>query len=234
MKVFHAGMPAWKKAGGRVVTEPSAVERWIAGGDSFVLVDLRDAAAARQGFIPGAVSVPEKDLALWKDRFPRDTKAPVVLYDAGEASAAAFAAVRGWGYVNTSVLKGGRTAWTGKLATGGLAGEIVYVKRLAPGEIPADEFKRIAAARPKGTILVDVREPPVDGTLPGALSIPESQLAARVKEIPKEADVVIHCNTGILAKRAHELLAASGYRRARYLNAVIVIGASGAYEVTEK
>ncbi|HET8541556.1 MAG TPA: rhodanese-like domain-containing protein [Anaeromyxobacter sp.] len=187
-----------------------------------------------QGFIPSAVNVPAKDLAAWKERFPKDTKAPIVLYDASDAGLEPFATVRGWGYPNTSVLSGGRAAWTGKVATGALAPAIAYQKRLAPGEIPADELRKIAQARPAGTLLVDVREPPVDGVLPGALSIPESQLAGRLKEIPRNREVVIHCNTGILARRAYDLLAGKGYRKVRWANAVVMVGANGAYEVTEK
>jgi rhodanese-related sulfurtransferase len=233
VKVFHAGLPAWKKAGGLVVTEPAAVQRWLEGGDSFVLVDLREPAAAQAGFIPGAVGVPAKQLASWKARFPKDPKAPVVLVDAAQASADAFATVRGWGFVNASVLAGGGAAWKGEVRTGPLASKIEYVKRLKPGEISVDEFKKLVASKPKGTTLLDVREQPVDGTLPGALAIPESQLAARAGEIPA-GDVVVHCNTGILAKRAFDLLASKGNARARYLNAVIVIGADGSYDVTEK
>ena len=45
---------------------------------------------------------------------------------------------------------------------------------------------------------------------------------------------MIHCNTGILAKMAYDLLAAKGYDKVRWLNAVVVIGANGAYEVSEK
>jgi rhodanese-related sulfurtransferase len=234
VKVFHAGMPAWKKTGGLVVTSPAAVESWIKAGDSFVLVDLRDPAAAQSGFIPGAVNVPAKQLAGWKAKFPEEKKAPVVLYDAGVAGAEVFATVRGWGFVNTSVLAGGRAGWTGEVRTGPLAAKIEYVRRLKPGEISVNEFKRIAETRPKGTVVLDVREQPVDGTLPGAVAIPESQLAARVADLPMDRDVVIHCNTGILAKRAHELLVARGHSRTRYLNAVIVIGANGSYDVTEK
>jgi rhodanese-related sulfurtransferase len=234
VKVFHAGLPAWKKAGELVVTEPAAVERRLKEGEPFVLVDLRDPAAAEGGFIPGAAGVPAARLASWKARFPEDRKAPVVLYDAGETSPAAFATVRGWGFVNASVLAGGRAAWKGEVRTGPLATRLEYVKRLKPGEIGIDEFRKIAAARPKGTAILDVREQPVDGVLPGALAIPESQLASRAGEVPTDRDVVIHCNTGILAKKAYDLLAGKGHARARWLNAVVVIGANGSYDVTEK
>jgi rhodanese-related sulfurtransferase len=234
VKVFHAGLPAWKKAGGLVVTEPASLERRLAEGEPFVLVDLRDPAAAEAGFIPGAVGVPAGKLAAWKERFPADRKAPVVLYDAGEAPPAAFATVRGWGFVNASVLAGGRAAWKGEVRTGPLATRLEYARRLKPGEISIEEFRKIADARPKGTTILDVREQPVDGILPGALAIPESQLAARVGEVPADREVVVHCNTGILARRAYDLLAAKGHARARWLNAVIVIGANGSYDVTEK
>jgi rhodanese-related sulfurtransferase len=234
VKVFHAGMPAWKKAGGLVVTEPAAVERWIGEGQAFVLVDLREPAAAQGGFIPGAVNVPVKQLSSWKARFPADKKAPVVLYDAGQASGDAFATVRSWGFTNASVLAGGRGAWKGEVKTGPLAAKLEYVKRLKPGEITIDEFRKVADGRAKGAAILDVREQPVDGVLRGALAIPESQLAARAGEVPKDRDVVIHCNTGILARRAYDLLAARGASRARWLDAVVVIGADGSYDVTEK
>jgi rhodanese-related sulfurtransferase len=236
VKVFHAGMPAWKKAGNLVVSGPVGLETWMKAGEAFVLVDLRDPAAAAKGFIPGAIGIPAKDLASWKDRFPGDKKAPIVLYDAAQASPEAFKTVRGWGYANTTVLMGGIASWKGELKTGSLAtpAKIEYVKKLKPGEITIDEFKKIVDTRPADTLILDVREQPVDGILVGALPIPESQFAARFAEVPKEKTVVIHCNTGILAKNAYDLLVSKGYDKVRWVNGVIVIGANGAYEVTEK
>ena len=229
-------MPVWKKAGGLVLSEPAGLETWIKGGEAFVLIDLRDAETAEKGFIPGAIGIPAKDLVLWKERFPENKKAPIVLYDAAQASLEVFKDVRGWGYVNTTVLRAGIGSWKGELKTGLLAApaKIEYMKKLKPGEITIDEFKKIVDTRPEGTLLVDVREQPVDGILIGALPIPPSQLEARFSEVPKEKNIVIYCNTGILAKVAYDLLIAKGYDKVRWLNAVIVIGANGAYEVSEK
>lgn len=229
-------MPAWKKGGGLVVIGSAGLETWIKGGESFVLVDLRAADAAEKGFIPGAIGIPAKELAEWKDRFPENKKAPIVLYDATQPSPDAFKIVRGWGYVNTTVLREGIGAWKGELKTGPLAApaKIEYVKKLKPGEITSEEFKKIADTRPEGTLIVDVREQPVDSLLIGALQIPQSQFEARFSEIPKEKSIVIHCNTGILAKIAYDLLVAKGYDKVRWLNAVVLIGVNGAYEITEK
>ncbi len=236
MKVFHAGLPAWKKAGGLLVSGPVALEGWMKAGETLVLVDLRDAATAEKGFIPGAIGIPAKDLAAWKDRFPENKKAPIVLYDAGQASLEAFNTVRGWGYVNTSVLRAGIGSWKGERKTGSLAApaRIEYVKKLKPGEITIEEFKKIVDTRPEGTLIVDVREQPVESIFAGALQLPQSQFEARFNEIPKEKSVVIHCNTGILAKIAYDSLVAKGYDKVRWLNAVVLIGANGAYEITEK
>lgn len=236
MKVFHAGLPAWKKSGGLIVSGPVALDGWIKAGDNFVLVDLRDAEVAEKGFIPGAIGIPAKDLASWKERFPGNKKAPIILYDAAQASPEAFTTVRGWGYANTAVLRQGIGSWKGELKTGPLAApaKIEYTKKLKPGEITIDEFKKIADTRPEGTLIVDVREQPVDGILVGALPLPQSQFEARFAEVPKEKTIAIHCNTGILAKMAYDTLIAKGYDKVGWLNAVVVIGANGAYEVTEK
>jgi rhodanese-related sulfurtransferase len=213
-----------------------ALDGWIKSGESFVLVELRDAAVAEKGFIPGAIGIPAKDLASWKERFPENKKAPIVLYDAGQASPDAFKTVRGWGYVNTTVLRDGIGSWKGELRSGPPAApaKIEYVKKLKPGEIAIDDFKNVVDTRPEGTLIVDVREQPVESVFVGALQLPQSQFEARFNEIPKEKSVVIHCNTGILAKVAYDTLIAKGYDKVRWLNAVVLIGANGAYEITEK
>lgn len=236
MKVFHSGLPAWKKAGGLLVSGPVALDGWMKTGESLVLIDLRDAAMAEKGFIPGAIGIPAKDLTVWKDRFPENKKAPIVLYDAAQASPEAFKSVRGWGYMNTTVLREGIGSWKGELQTGPLAApaKIEYVKKLKPGEITIEDFKKVVDTRPEGTLIVDVREQPVENLFIGALQLPQSQFETRFNEIPKEKSIVIHCNTGILAKIAYDSLIAKGYVKVRWLNAVVLIGANGAYEITEK
>lgn len=234
MKVFHAGMPAWKKAGAYVIMEQAALEGWVKNGEAHVLVDLREAAAAEKGFIPGAVGIPSPKLAGAKDRFPENKKAPVVLYAEGQATFDDFSTVRGWGYSNTAVLAGGSAAWRGERRTGPLASKIEYVKRPKPGEVPIDAFRQAVGSAGKDVFLLDVRDGAVDGRVPGAVAIPQAELAGRLGEVPKDKKVVIFCNTGILARMAHDLLRSKGYADVGYLDAVMQVGPDGTYEVTEK
>jgi rhodanese-related sulfurtransferase len=93
----------------------------------------------------------------------------------------------------------------------------------ARGELEAlgsDELWR--RVQDGGVIVLDVR-PPVEfasGHIPGAMSIPLDELAARLDELPAEADIVAYCRGTycVLAPEAVTLLHHHG-RRARRLRA---------------
>jgi rhodanese-related sulfurtransferase len=229
-------MPAWKKDGNMLVSDAGGLKGMIKGGDAYVLVDLRDAATAASGYLPGAVSFPAGDLAGAKERFPAKKSAPVILYSDGQAGADSFKVVRGWGYKNASVLRGGFQGWKkseGRVLTGDVPTEIVYVKKLKPTQVGTKEFKDIVDAKAADKIVLDVREGASPGVLAGAKVIPRSQLAANLDQLPKDKEIVIHCNTGILAAMAQKELKDKGYT-SRYLDAVVQVSADGSYEITEK
>jgi rhodanese-related sulfurtransferase len=202
-------------------------------GDAYVLVDLRSKKATTAGHIKGAVSIPAAELAAAKDTFPKKKSAPVILYNDAPASAETFALVRGWGYKNTTVLKGGAKAWDGKFFPGDPGSKIVYVKKLKPGQISIAEFKKIAADKPSDKLILDVRDAGMEGHIPGGLDIPQAQLADRLAEIPKDKEIIIHCNTGVLASMSIKTLKDNGYQ-ARYLNAVVQISPDGSLEISDK
>lgn len=208
----------------------------IKDDEAYVLIDLRDPEAAKAGYIPGAASLPAGALAGAKDRFPAKKGAPVILYSDGQAGESDFEVVRGWGYKNVSVLRGGFAGWKeggGKVITGELPTEIVYVKKLKPTQVGTDEFRTIVESGPAETLILDVREGTSTGVLPGAKVIPQSRLAASLDQLPKDKEILIHCNTGILAAMAQKDLAGKGFR-SRYLDAVVQVSADGSYEITEK
>jgi len=237
VKVFHDGLPAWKKAGNLVVSEPAALKELMGKDIAHVLIDLRDTKEAEKGFIPGAVSIPASDLAGAKDRFPGDKSAPIILY-ADKLDEETFRTVRAWGYGNTSLLNDNIAAWTkdgGKTEKGKLAGGISYLPKPRPGEIAIEEFKAIAENGSSDIIILDVRESDeaMNGMIKGATNIPESTIKNRLKELPKDKEIITLCATGIRAENVYEELKEAGFKT-RFLNAVIQIDKDGKYEITKK
>ena len=210
-----------------------SLKKMIKENRSYVLVDLRSKKDSSKGHILGAVSIPMSELAKAKHKFPQQKSAPIILYDNEQASANAFNSVRNWGYKNTTLLKGGAKAWTGRFFPGDPGSKIVYVKKMKLGQISIAEFKKIAKKMPKNMVILDVRDTNTEGKISGAINIPQAQLASRLGEVPKGKEIIVHCNTGILAGMSNKLLKRKGYKT-RYLNAVVRVSSNGSFEVSEK
>jgi len=230
-------LPVWKKADNLIVSETAALKDFIEKDIAHVLVDLRDVKDAEKGFIPGAVSMPAKDLAAAKDEFPADKSAPIILYSDKEDTSA-FKTVSNWGYRNTSVLSGGIEAWEkdgGKVVKGMLTTTISYVPKPRPGEISIEEFKALAENGAPHKIILDVRDQDeaMNGMIKGAINIPAGELKDRMKELPKDKEIITYCVTGIRAESAYDDLKAAAYK-VRFLNSVIQIDKDGKYEITKK
>ena len=232
VKVLSTGIPGWKKNKGIVVMPANGLKKMIHEEASYVLVDLRSKKAAATGHIKGAVSIPADQLAAAKDTFPKDKSAPVILYNDEQASAEVAGLVKSWGYKNTTVLNGGAKAWDGNFFPGDPGSKIVYVKKLKPGTITIAEFKKVAADRPADMVILDVRDSGV-ATIPGAVNIPQAELADRLAELPKDKEVIVHCNTGIMANMALKTLKDNGFK-ARYVDAVVQVSDDGSFEVSSK
>lgn len=71
-------------------------------------------------------------------------------------------------------------------------------------------------ARHKPVTVVDVREPDEydRGHLPGAVPIPQADLASRLPEIPVDRDVLVVCAGGVRSQKAAAFLRANHYDRA--------------------
>lgn len=230
-------MPAWKKAGNLTLSEPLYLKDIIEKDIAHVLIDLRSPAEAGKGFIPGAVNIPMNELAAAKERFPADKSAPIILYS-DNMSEEAFKTVRGWGYQETTLLRGGVEAWKqmkGKIAVGDLKTVISYVPKPRPGEISIEEFKMIAENGSPDKVILDVRDADeaMNGMLKDAINIPAGQIKDRLAELPKGKEIITHCTTGIRAEMAYEDLKENGIK-ASFLNAVIQVDKDGKYEITKK
>ena len=58
------------------------------------------------------------------------------------------------------------------------------------------------------------------GNIPGSINIPADIIGRRLNLIPKDKELLVYCNTGVLAEIAHNILEEKHYKN-RYLNAVV-------------
>jgi rhodanese-related sulfurtransferase len=240
VKVFLEGMPAWKKEGKIVITTMQYVKDNLDNNIPMVLVDVRSPEEVKKGHIPGAVSITPDTLNNARVQFPMDLKAPIIVYGSGadnQVPSDAAKKIVSWRYKNVTVLPGGMSKWQAAgypVNTGVARTEIVYVRKLLPGEISIPEFKKIVEQRSEGVFLIDSRPRSLaqKGMIKGAVNIPLEEMSARMKEIPKDKDIVFYCAVGLMSEMAYNILKEAGYK-ARYLAAVVDIDRDGNYRISE-
>ncbi len=68
--------------------------------------------------------------------------------------------------------------------------------------------------------MLDVREPEelADGVIPGSVNIPMGEVERRLREIPKDREIVVVCHIGERSAYVAEKLNALGYDRALNLS----------------
>ncbi|MGD9710791.1 MAG: rhodanese-like domain-containing protein [Thermomicrobiales bacterium] len=76
-------------------------------------------------------------------------------------------------------------------------------------EISVNELEH----RPDGSLLIDVREPEeyACGHVPGAFNLPQSELASRLDELPRDEQVYVICQAAYRSTRAAQFLAQMGF-----------------------
>ncbi len=204
-----------------------------------MLLDVRNAKDAKGGFIKGAVNIPEKAIHKALKTFPnKNLKPPIVVYDAkgdGSAQKVAMKLVKA-GYPGPRVLTGGFAAWKAAnygIETGKPATKVAYVPKPKPGTIPVAEFEAFAGGIPPTIQILDVRtaeEAEDTGIIKGAINIPAEEIIARLAEIPRDKELVLHCATGARAEMAYTILKEKGYK-VRFLDATISIGDDGTFTI---
>jgi glyoxylase-like metal-dependent hydrolase (beta-lactamase superfamily II)/rhodanese-related sulfurtransferase len=80
-------------------------------------------------------------------------------------------------------------------------------------EIPPVTIADVECRSP-ATLLLDVREPEeyAQGHAPGAVNLPQAELATRLDEVPQDRPVQIICQSGYRSLRSAQFLAQMGYR----------------------
>jgi rhodanese-related sulfurtransferase len=241
-KVYHEGVPEWETKDYLATTPEFVKAAYIDKDIPAVILDVRSAEEAAAGHIKGAVGIPAKAVRTQLKSFPDPKlKAPIIVYD-GRGGADAIAAARALvkaGQTNVQVIAGGLLGWqaAGYTIESGVPAltKVAYAPKPRPGAISADEFRKLATNTPPDVLILDVRnqDEANAGMIKGALLIPDEELAARMKELPKDKRIVAHCSTGIRAEMAYHRLKDAGYK-AGFLNADIDIAKDGSFKLTPK
>lgn len=221
VRVLLSELADWQEIGGQLFSADS----YIAHGN-IALVDLRGAAESATGHIPGSANVPFAELKEAEYGFPAKKAAPVVLYgDAAEVTAAVDI-IRGWGFRQVSVVKGGYSGWLDRgnaIATGPSPSSVKWQRELGIGEISVEDFNEIMARNSVNAIIIDVRtnQEAARGKLPNSRHIPLSELEKRLVEVPEDREIILHCTTGARAMMAYAFLK-QHREKVRFLHAKVI------------
>ena len=229
VKVYHDGVPAWKKNGNILLT----TQHYLTEESGFyVLIDTRGPEKAAAGYIPGAVAIKKTDIPEVKGQFPLDRKVPIVLYaetTESDALKPVVQTIASWGYKSVFILDGGFAAWVeaGKIVKKDTPPTtIMYVPKPHPGEIVKDEFAMIIQEQPEDSLILDVRNPDeaASGALPGSVNIPLDEIGLRKDELPEDKEIIIHCSTGMRAEMAYKILTKAGFQARFYNDNISIVG----------
>jgi rhodanese-related sulfurtransferase len=81
---------------------------------------------------------------------------------------------------------------------------------------PAIDTVAVDALEPgnPGAMLLDVREPEeyLQGHVPGAINIPQAELASRLHELPRDKRLLVICQLGLRSLRAAQFLRQQGWQ----------------------
>ncbi len=89
--------------------------------------------------------------------------------------------------------------------------------------LKAGEFKQSLEQSP-GILLLDVREPQEyqSGFIPGAINVPLSQLRRRARELSKDKEIFLYCQSGLRSKQAAKILKQHGFTQLAHLHGGIL------------
>ena len=222
-KVYTDGYRDWIKTE-YGITESHWLRAAILNDRPHVLIDLRNEQEVRNGHIKDTLNISYQDLSSGRKNLPTLPHAPIIFYGPRAENAAQIAVEQG--HSNVHILPLTFTQWkvAGNPVEKGPAKQgIVHIERPTPGTISIAEFQNILKV---GTmdryLIVDVRNSGEynRGNIPGAHNIPADIIGRKLDKLSKDKEVLLYCNTGVLAEIAYNILKKEGYA-SRYLKAVV-------------
>jgi rhodanese-related sulfurtransferase len=82
------------------------------------------------------------------------------------------------------------------------------------GTVAFAQWHEVAALDPEHSVVLDVRRADEcsRGTIPGAMRIPLDELRARKEELPRDREIVVHCQSGQRSYFACRMLSQDGWK----------------------
>jgi thiosulfate sulfurtransferase len=212
--------------------------------DSYVLLDVRDAAAYAAGHLAGAMSLPMSQVASVTAALPPG--ALTIVYDQnGSTSAAAGQALHAGGLAAVYALRGGLDLWQKSYGS----------VRVVAGTGASWSFLDASGARAYSTsgtvsqydvsqllsdyVLIDLRSPSsfAAGHIAGALNLSETEISAFIDTLPRATPVIVYSADGtdsdrvvynlwMHGSRAQSLLGGLAEWQKQHANYLIVSSAS--------
>lgn len=242
VKMYYAGLPGWRMTGHPLYTEPEFVKSLLdnAKPDSFIIVDLRKPDKAQKEHLPKAINLPADNIQAIHAALPSDKNARIILYSDNQKEAEkVLRSLRVNVHDNLAIMNGGIEAWKAKgypVESNSLITKVDYKPALLPGRINVEEFKKIVKDIPPDKVVLDVRRPDErakKGKIPGTINIPVDTLDWRWVELPKDKEIIIHCQEGPRASIAYDILKEQGFK-VRYVFASFKWNKDGTYDVIAK
>ena len=196
------------------------LKQWLDEERLFALFDIRERGEYNAGHIPGATSLPRRDIEFRLARLLPVPTIPVIVAGAGDGreERAAATLIRA-GYADVAILDGGLSAWTESgypRATGVNVpsksfGEKIHGECNVPEITPEELAERVRGGETPA--IIDVRTPEEYSRfcIPGGISIPGGDLILWAQELKRETPkrpIVINC-----AGRTRSIIGAQTLRR---------------------
>ncbi len=209
IKVYAKGFPDWKKHAPYYSVGLETLNKMLADGDDYMLVDARPHKKFLKGAIPSSISIPDRLFAQKRGLLPTEKKNTMLIYYCGGykclLSHKSAIKARALGYRKVMVAEAGYPGWKEMYGAG--SGMVVQAGEVE-GSIDVEQFKKALSENPEAMQVIDVRDPAEfsDGHLPGAVNMTVDQIEKNPEAIASDKPVVFVCSTGARSGEAYYMI----------------------------
>lgn len=246
IKVYAAGYPDWVNNGG--IGSVSAAHVKKQAGKAIV-VDSRPARKFKQGHVPGAINIPDRQFDKMTEMLPQSKGAALIFYCGGykcPLSSKSALKAKALGYTNVKTYQAGYPDWVNVYGAGEssskekMATETKMVTKLSidtgdePDTITFESFKNIVKNHADKVYLIDVRDDVEfkTGSFPTAIHMTVDQVEEDIAKLPTDKPIIFVCSTGARSGEAYDIVKmAREDMKIYFLDATLTHAQDGTYKL---